>query len=518
MLESCSPAVESTHQPRAQRPFAESFALARLRCEHASWKIAHTVLLPRHARCSDPAHRLAFNIAIQNGQRGREDLAARQLGVVMSSSVDTRASRLGLRLGHVQSSSLTALLLLALVASSCSHRSIVAPEAIQSASAQPFSVRDSVADALCNRVRRGQAAHLEGISDSGAQWVIDKPARWNGGLIVYVHGYVSPALPPSLPSLSATRDSLLARGFAVAASSFSSTGYAVAEGVSESHALSRIFARNIGHPRRTYLVGRSLGGLIGMILSQRYPHDYDGSLLISGVVGGSDDEVQYMGDIRVLFDAVYPGALQGDLEHPPVITDPNTQIVGPVVAAVNGNPQGLGIIQALARRPLPGNTPQEMVESLITALGFCMQGGGDLFARSGGHHYFDNANYVYTSPGLPQPLIADVNARIARYAREPEAAEFLARYGEPAGPFRIPVMTLHTTRDPVVPFFHEALLAQVAAGPNLIQRSIDRYGHDRYSTGDLMLYFDEMIQWSESSRRPWVHRDDDDPQRTGTAG
>lgn len=408
---------------------------------------------------------------------------------------------------------LAAFLSLALAASGCSHKNVLAPEPLSSTSVEAFSVGDSMTGALCGRHVPSRPLHLEGQSASGALWVIDKPARWNGALVVYMHGYVAPVLPPSLPANGPTRDSLLARGFAIAASSYSTNGYAVAEGVSETHELTRIFTMRVAPPRRTYLFGRSLGGLIGMILTQRYPHQYDGSLLISGVVGGSAAEVQYLGDIRVLFDAVYPGVLPGGLEHPPVITDPNTQFVGPIVAAVTADPQGLGIIQALARRPLAGNTPQEMVESLITAIGFCMQGGGDLFARSGNDHFFENAKYVYASPALPQAMLDDINARVARYSRGPQAALFLARYGEPAGPFRIPVMTLHTTRDPVVPFFHEALLTQVAASPNLIQRSIDRYGHDRYDAGELMIYFDQLVQWSESRRRPYVHRHDDEDSR-----
>jgi pimeloyl-ACP methyl ester carboxylesterase len=257
----------------------------------------------------------------------------------------------------------------------------------------------------------------------------------------------------------------------------------------------------VGHPRQTYLFGQSLGGLIGMILAQQYPQQYDGGLLVCGIVGGSDDEVQYMGDIRVLFDAVYPGVLPGDLEHPPVITDQNAQVVQPVLRAVQANPQGVGIIQLLARHPLPGASNQEVVTSLITVLGFAMHGGGDLFERTHEQSYFDNASWRYTSAALPPALIDDLNARVARYTRSPEAAAFLARFGEPAGRFRIPILSLHTTRDPVVPFFHEDLLGQVAAGRWLMQRSVDRYGHCNFTVGELMSNFDELVRWANRRRR-----------------
>ena len=383
------------------------------------------------------------------------------------------------------------LLLITLAAAGCSHKNVLGPERIGSASASATFARPA----------SDEPVHLEGRSASGALWVIDKPARWNGALVVYMHGYVFPYLPATLPAIDAIRDSLLARGYALAASGYSRSGYAE-EGVRETHELNLIFTSRVFPPRRTYLFGQSLGGLIEMILSQDEPHRYDGSLLVGGIVGGSDDEVQYLGDIRVLFDAVYPDTLPGDLEHPPVVTDVNRQVAGPVIAAIHANPQGLGIIQALARHPLPGNTPDEIVESLITVLSFDILGAKDLLARCGGDHFFDNANHVYASPALPQPLLDDINARVARYARGPQASEFLARFGEPAGAFSVPVMTLHTTRDPVVPYFHEGLLAQVAASPNLIQHGVDRYGHIRFTTGELMSQFDEMVRWSESRRKP----------------
>jgi len=221
-----------------------------------------------------------------------------------------------------------------------------------------------------------------------------------------------------------------------------------------------------------------MGGLIGLLLTQKFPTQYNGTLLVCGVVGGSDDEVQYLGDIRVLFDAVYPGVLGGDLEHPPVITDVNAQVIGPVLAAVGGNPQGLGIIQLLARHPLAGANSQEVVTSLLSALIFGLEGGGDLLDRAHGHTFFDNADWRYTSPALPAALLDDINARVVRYRVDPAALAFLQQYGEPSGAIRVPLISMYTSRDPVVPSFHEDLLAQASAGPMLVQRQTQRFGRN----------------------------------------
>lgn len=395
----------------------------------------------------------------------------------------------------------SAALLLALVTSSgCGRKSATAPVV-----AAPESAR--LAEELRHRHARAGAVHLEGTSSSGALWVIDKPAAWNRSLVVYVHGYTLPHAPVALPNNGEIRDSLLARGYAVAASSFSSNGFAVPEGIRESDALRETFERRVGEPRHTYIFGQSLGGLIGMLLTQRRPEHYDGSFLVCGIVGTSIEEIQYIGDIRVLFDTVYPGVIPGDLEHSTPITDPNTQLIGPIVTAVTANPQGLGIIQLLARHPLAGNSSQEVVTSLINAIGFSMQAGSDLYERCHDTSFFDNASWTYTSAALPPPLLADINSRVRRYTRAPEATAFLRRYGEPAPDIRIPMMSLHTTRDPQVPVFHEDRLAQVNSSPLLIQRRDERYGHCTFTAGELMVHFNDLVNFARSQHRR--HHDDD---------
>jgi len=383
----------------------------------------------------------------------------------------------------------------------CGRHQLLGPESSVSPARGSATAQVATGPARLLGAVSDEPVHLEGELGPGALWAIDKPAAWNGDLVVYLHGYLNPAEPAALPAIAAFREALLARGYAVAASSYSSTGYAVAEGVIQSHQLSGLFASRVAKPGRTYLFGQSLGGLIGLILSRKYPEQYDGSLLVCGIVGGSREEVQYLGDIRVLFDAVYPNVLPGGLEHPPVITNLNAQVVGPALAAITANPQGVGIIQALARRKLPGANSQEVEMSLLNVLGFAMQGGSDLLDRTHGHSFFDNAQWTYTSSLLPGALVDDINARVARYSVTPDAQAYLERLGEADGPFEIPVLTLHTTRDPVVPVFNEDLLAQVATGPTLLQRRVEQYGHTNFAVGVLMSNFDDLVAWAGSFHR-----------------
>lgn len=347
--------------------------------------------------------------------------------------------------------------------------------------------------------------HLQGDIGPGAQWSIDVPANWNNDLVVWLHGYTNPAAPVTLPAFGPMRDAMLAQGYAVAASSFSENGYAVKEGVIQSHQLRGLFVSRVGAPRRTYLVGVSLGGLIGAQLTEKYPDQYDGSLLISGIVGGTPRQLTYIADIRVLFDVFYPGILPGDLYQIPVgINFP--AVLGAAQAAVVGNPNGAGAIAALARVHPEFASGGELVQTILTVDGFQLQGANDLFDRTHGHSFFDNAGYAYTGP-VPQAVIDFANASVARYAATPDAENYLEHYGTPDGNLRIPVITLHNSRDPVVPYQHEgwylqAVTAQGATGM-LLQRTLNQpYGHAVFTPTELTTNLASLASWVDTGIKP----------------
>jgi pimeloyl-ACP methyl ester carboxylesterase len=355
-------------------------------------------------------------------------------------------------------------------------------------------------------VASSEAVHLEGEIGPGALYSLDKPANWNGDLVLYMHGYTTPGSPISLPNNGAIRDKLLGAGFAVAASSFSENGYAVPEAMRQTHQLRSLFVSRVANPERVFLFGLSLGGIVGMQLTEKFPQQYDGAFLASGVVGGTRAEVEYISDTKVLFDALYPSVHLGGLYDPITITDPNTQLIAPVVGAVQANPQGLGILQLVTRHPLAGNNGQEITTSLVTVLGFQMFGATDLLDRMHGHSFFDNAGYTYTNAALPQSILGPLNAGVARFSSTADARTWMDHYGEPSGELRIPVLTIHNTRDPVVPFFHEALLANAvqAAGfsDNLVQRSKNSYGHSAFTPDELLQNFQDLVHWVDTGVKP----------------
>lgn len=396
----------------------------------------------------------------------------------------------------MKTSSWLVLIALAVAASGCGRNTKMAqlPLAPSAAQAAGGGLHASLADA-------GSAQHLEGEVGPGALYSLDRPADWNGDLVVYVHGYTNPASAVALPNIAPLKDGLLARGYGVAYSSFSENGYAVPEAVRETHQLRGLFTSRFGAPRRTFLIGVSLGGIIGLQLAEKFPQQYDGALLVSGVVGGSAAEVKYIGDVRALYDAVY-GNLPGGVTDPPAVPFNPT----PIVAAVTAAPQKLGILLCLT--PLPYANANEAVTSLANAIGFQWQGGADLLDRTHGHQLYDNTGVRYDCGALPPAVIDDVNARVTRYQSTPDARAFLDQYYEPDGNLAIPVLTLHTTRDPVVPVFHEDLYRNKVAAAGkldfLQQRRVTRYGHVTFTPAEIVAAFLDLASWVETGHKPAV--------------
>jgi pimeloyl-ACP methyl ester carboxylesterase len=349
------------------------------------------------------------------------------------------------------------------------------------------------------------ADQYQGETGPGSEYSLHVPANWNGKLVVYVHGFVDAALPVALPSIDALRDAIGAAGYGVAYSSFSENGFAFSDGLRRTHQLRGLFAARFGQPSQTLVMGHSLGGLITLALAERYPSQYDGALPMCGVVGGTRRELEYIGDIRALFDHFYPNVLPGNAADLPPITNLNAQILGPAQMAIGANPTGAFVIAGITQTPLPGVTPTEVITSLLTALGFHARGLDDLTDRAQGKTPYGNDDVVYTSSAYAA-LMGPVNAGVERFSLAANANAWLRNNYEPSGDLQVPVLTLHTTRDPVVPFFHEGLLAaqvqQRGAAANLLQRSISRYGHCSFAVPEMIASLNDLAQWVDTGVKP----------------
>ena len=353
----------------------------------------------------------------------------------------------------------------------------------------------------------GGGTSASGEIGPGSSYFLHVPEGWNGDLVLYVHGYTAPFYPlgpPPTEPVESLRDEVLALGLAFGYSTFSENGYALRDAVQRTQQLEGLFSARFGPPRRVYLVGYSLGGLAVLSLVERHPESYAGAVTVSGIVGGTKRELDYLGNVWVLFDLLYPGVLPWGLYDAPASFDPN-QIIGPVVAAIQANPQPALILTQIDQTPIPFSNGEELVQSIVQALvleGIALP---DLLERTHGHPFFDNAKTTYTG-NLPPEVLADINARVARYEARPDAEAWLRQQYEPSGKRAVPLISLHMLLDPVVPIFHEEvyhdLVKEAGADRFHLRRDVPGYGHPVTPVELVVQAIDDVERWVETGVRP----------------
>jgi pimeloyl-ACP methyl ester carboxylesterase len=347
-----------------------------------------------------------------------------------------------------------------------------------------------------------------------------------------MHGILPPQAPVMLPqgdlwdSFVQVRDQLGAMGFAVAYSTYSENGLALKDAAQRTHQLRGLFVSRFGQPSHFYLFGHSLGALASLQLAERYPKQYDGIVPACGITGGTQAQLDYIVNVRALFDYFYPGVLPGDAANVPEGFVPTqAQVAALVMPAVMANPLGLFAIASTAQTPLafvPGNVtvagPSQttLVTSLIVQLWYQLIGTPDVTERTHGHTPYDNSTVTYTlgTPVVPPlaplltTLIAGANAGVDRFTSPPDAQNLLARYYVPTGDLQIPVITVHNLWDYLVPYFHEPAFAQIvqAAGASdmLLQRAVPDYGHcsNEAFRNAVVQSFGDLVTWVSTGEKP----------------
>jgi pimeloyl-ACP methyl ester carboxylesterase len=365
-----------------------------------------------------------------------------------------------------------------------------------------------------------------GATGPGSLYRVFVPATWNGDLVTMAH-----PIRDALDSVTLTNefymDSLALwlghRGYAVAYSSYSINGFAIKDGAQRTHQLRGLATAVLrSAPKRNYLVGYSLGSAVSLSLAEQYPSQYDGNLLLCGLVGGSLVETQYLGHVRTLFDAAYPGVLLGSTLGVPFNYTPNA---GAVQTAVMMNLPSLFVLASVKQTPLPYiPMPQLQVQttvtSLITALTFHARGINNITDLVNGKSPFDNAGVTYQIGNVvpvPPPLAGLVpyfpaivqgwDTLANRYRMDIPARQYLTKYYAPTGRLMRPTVTVHNMWDPIVPAFHEDSLlnAVTTAGKaaNLVQIRLPQYGHcAQLGVGNTVPAFLMLEQWVRTGMKP----------------
>ena len=340
----------------------------------------------------------------------------------------------------------------------------------------------------------------------GTPYRIDVPANWNHALIVFFHGYSeTPVIFRTAAPLSEQLQPLVDRGYAVAQSAYSTTGWALAEAFPETEKLRLYFVEHYAKPAQgkaaktmeTYVAGFSMGGALVAATLEQNPKPYAGGLDMCGSVGPADLNFQRRFAWRAAFDFYYPNLL------PPLVPAPlefreNRDLRQRVEAALYSSPSA-----AAALKNLTGMRNEHELASEMVYFTFVL---ADMARRAGGNPY-DNRNYLYsgtsTQSSTPDNLLND---GVHRYAADPRARGYLIRHYTPTGRLGRPMLALHTTYDDKVPLQQLAIygeqVALAGASDNLVQQYVHRDGHCTFTQEEIGHTFDELVLWVHANKRP----------------
>lgn len=381
-----------------------------------------------------------------------------------------------------------------------------------------------------------------GMLPDGATYLIEVPAHWNGILFLYSHGYVVPGSKNPAQDVGdpATRFFMLSSGFALAGSSYATTGWAIEQALPDQIAVLDVFRKMVGTPKQTIAWGHSLGGMITAGLIQRYPDRFDAALPMCGVLSGGVATWNTALDSAFAFKTLLGGSgLQ--LVN---ITDPtgNLALAEEILAVAQKTPQGrarLALSSALADTPgwfdplspepaandFASQQANQFLWAQMVDFPFAFLLRAELEFRAQGNVSWNmGVNYrrqlehsasrnevvaLYEQAGLSLDSDLDALEDAARISPDRHAIEYLEKNIVYNGDIHIPVLTLHTTGDGLVVVENESAYRQVVLedgnGQFLRRTFVSRAGHCAFTPAETIAAVQTLLTRLETGKWPDVH-------------
>jgi pimeloyl-ACP methyl ester carboxylesterase len=388
------------------------------------------------------------------------------------------------------------------------------------------------------------ARTLAGTLADGATYKIEVPANWNCTLFLYSHGYVAPGEPNPATDVGdpITGAWLLGHGYALAGSSYATTGWAIQQALPDQIATLNVFGQQVGTPAQTIAWGHSLGGIITAGLIQDYPNRFTAALPMCGVLSGGVATWNTALDSEVAIQQLIDPSLQVvNIQN----ATANLEAADQAVSSAQATPQGQArIALAAALGDTPGwFTPlspepaandyaaQEQNQYLWDTeidFPFVFALRAELEGRAGGNPSWTTgvnfAAQLAKSPNLAEVIAlyhaAGLNLRAdlatlnhaARISADPGAVRYLAKYISFNGQLSMPVLTMHTTGDGLVVPENEQAYASVVrqAGNSRLLRQIfvSRAGHCAFTPAETITAAQTLLNriatghWNDRALQP----------------
>jgi pimeloyl-ACP methyl ester carboxylesterase len=380
----------------------------------------------------------------------------------------------------------------------------------------------------------------------GAAYKIEVPVNWNRTLVLYSHGYVAPGSANNATDVGdpVTGAYLLGHGYALAGSSYSTTGWALEQAFHDQIALLNFFGDTIGHPRRTIAWGHSLGGIITAGLVQKFPNRFDAALPMCGVLSGGVGTWNQALDAAFVFKTLLAPGSDLKLVNMGFPNSANLNLAETILAAAQGSAQGrarLALVAAMGDTPgwFDSTAPEpaqndyaareynQFLWSQQVNFPFVFLLRGELEARAGGNPSWntgvdyeeqleksinrDEVVALYKQAGLNLKDDLDTLEHTPRIKADPNAVNYLTRNIVFDGQIDIPVLTLHTTGDGLVVVQNEQSYDKAVSEADnerlLRQTYVHRAGHCTFTPAETITAFNTLLHrlnngWWDDSTNP----------------
>lgn len=337
---------------------------------------------------------------------------------------------------------------------------------------------------------------ITGSLIDGATYLMHIPGSWNRTLVLYSHGYTPPGAsnPAADVPDKGVGNWLWEHGYATAGSSYVSTGWAVDAALRDQVEVLGVFEQKAGRPARVLALGESLGGLISAGLIQLQPQRFDAALSACAPLAGSVAAWNQLLDVAFAFNTllmpnhdlrlVHMSRDSGDASLDSaerVLVSPVGDRTMPKSALVAAVANVAGWFDPLSSRPTTfaaqaGDQEQWLRQFLLP---FALAYRAELESRLGGNPSWntgvdytqlladsidaDEVRGLYQTAGLNLEQDLAALAAAPRIAADHAAVDNLSRSMIFNGRLAVPVLTLHTIGDGLVPVQHEEAYAAVVA-------------------------------------------------------
>jgi len=345
----------------------------------------------------------------------------------------------------------------------------------------------------------------------GADYLIEVPPNWRGGLVVFAHG-IQRGPGPGAVTAPTIGSHVLAEGHAWVASGYRAREYQPHLFIEDLAALRELFLKEIGQPRWTIIYGQSMGGHIVVASLELRPGLYQGGLTECGLVDGigiADYLMAYTAAAELIAGV-------------PLLDAPDRETFARVLNE--------RVVPALG---MPGayTARGRQFDSVVKYLMGADQAGNDLPLRLEGLKRRYLLNMMYRprdlenepNPGLRAASTAhiryridpglgltgdELNARVRRVgpAKDARSPAVNPVYAERTGRLTAPLITLHETGDAWAPLYLEQSYRRrtIAAGTGhlLVQRVVRAPSHCGVDGETREQAFADLVAWIERGVRP----------------